>query len=372
MNLGLTTDARIHGRDSRPTACSNCRYQEYLNHVSFLAKAMSPSTQRKAVALFSGGLDSMLAIRILQEQDFEVEALNIRTTFDCCKVPAAQAASDLGVRVTVLSVGDDYLDVLRNPRHGYGKGFNPCVDCRAYMGRMAKQLMEETGACVVITGELLGQRPNSQKRPQLDVVAREAGLQGRLLRPLSAKLLPATIPETEGLIDREKLYDFTGRSRKSLIELAEELGIHEIPTPSTGCALTEKTFVPRVRDLLESQPQASRWDFELLNTGRHMRFQTGAKIIVGRDEHENATLQAFFRRGDASASALVEPENFVGPVGLIVGQLDEGAIACAGALLVRYTRQCDPEDAFVRVSEPNAVRVVQAHLCGEADQVERL
>ncbi len=333
---------------------------------------MSTSSERKAVALFSGGLDSMLAIRILQEQGFEVEALNIRTTFDCCKVPAAQAATEMGVRVTVLSVGDDYLDVLRSPRHGYGKGFNPCVDCRGYMGRMAKQLMEEVGACVVITGELLGQRPNSQKRPQLDIVAREAGLKGRLLRPLSAKLLPPTIPEIEGLIDREKLYDFTGRSRKPLIELAAQLGLTEIPTPSTGCALTEKTFAPRVKDLLVQQPGASRWDFELLNTGRHIRYRDETKIVVGRDEPENATLQAFFRRSDASHVALLEPENFVGPVSLIVGDLNEESIAFAGALLIRYTRQCDPEDALVRVSTGDEDRVFHARPSQAAETVERL
>ena len=333
---------------------------------------MSISPKRKAVALFSGGLDSMLAIRILQEQGFEVEALNIRTIFDCCKVPAAQAATDLGVRVTVLSVGDDYLDVLRHPRHGYGKAFNPCVDCRGYMGRMARQLMEEIGACVVITGELLGQRPNSQKRPQLDIVAREAGLRGRLLRPLSAKLLPPTIPETEGLIDREKLYDFTGRSRKPLIELAEELGITEIPTPSPGCALTEKTFAPRVKDLLDRQPHASRWDFELLSTGRHFRCRAETKIIIGRDERENAMLQAFFRRRDASVAAFVEPDNFIGPVGLIVGCPDEEAIGLAGALLVRYTRQCDPENAFVRVFAAEEEHVFQARLSEAVHRLELL
>ncbi|NLS93334.1 MAG: hypothetical protein GXX96_14350 [Planctomycetaceae bacterium] len=328
--------------------------------------------ERKAVALFSGGLDSMLAIRILQEQGFEVEALNIRTTFDCCRVPAAQATSDLGVRVTVLSVGDDYLDILRNPRHGYGKAFNPCVDCRGYMGRMARQLMEEIGACVVITGELLGQRPNSQKRPQLDIVAREAGLQGRLLRPLSAKLLPPTIPETEGLIDRERLYDFTGRSRKPLIELAQRFGIAEIPAPSTGCALTEKTFAPRVRDLLTRHPGADRWDFELLNAGRHFRFRGGIKIVVGRNEQENATLQGFFRGRGTRDAALIEPENFVGPVGLIVGRADEESTALAGALLIRYTRQCDPSNAVIRVFSDGEERVCQAWPGDTEAGVERL
>jgi len=327
---------------------------------------------RKAVALFSGGLDSMLAIRIMQEQGFEVEALNIRTTFDCCKVPAAQAAIELGVRVTVLSVGDDYLDVLRSPRHGYGKGCNPCVDCRAYMGRMAKQLMDEIGACVVVTGELLGQRPNSQKRQQLDLVAKEAGLQGRLLRPLSAKMLPPTIPEQEGLIDRDKLYDFTGRSRRPLIELAQQLGIDEIPTPSTGCALTEKTFVPRVEDLLSHQPDAARWDFELLNTGRHLRLDERTKVVIGRDERENAVLESFFKRQDAGDVLLVAPENFVGPLALLIGPADDEHVATAGALLIRYTRQCDPDNATIRISEGGASRVCTAAADPSVDELPRL
>lgn len=330
------------------------------------------SSPKKAVALFSGGLDSMLAIRLMQEQDFQVEALNIRTTFDCCKTPAARAAGDLGVRVTVLSVGDDYLELIRNPPHGYGRGLNPCVDCRAYMGRMAKRMMDEIGACVVVTGEILGQRPNSQRRPQLDVVAGEARLKGRLLRPLSAKLLPPTIPEQEGLIDRQRLYDFSGRSRKGLIQLAEKLGIRQIPQPSTGCALTEVTFVPRVDDLLELQPRAGRWDFELLNTGRHIRLDKQTKIVVGRNEHENAVLEAFFARQDAPRVVMVAPENFLGPSGLMIGEATPQRIDFLASILLRYTRRFDPDNAQVRVSDRSTSRVIRAKPTDEAWSVSKL
>jgi len=310
---------------------------------------MSATAAPKAVALFSGGLDSMLAVRILQQQGLDVEALNVRTIFQCCKTPVARAAAELGVRLTVLGVGDDYLDLLRNPRHGYGKGCNPCVDCRAYMGRMARRLMEDSGACVVVSGEVVGQRPNSQKRPQLGLVARDAGLEGKLLRPLSAKLLPATIPEIEGLVDRRRLYGFHGRGRRPLIELATRLGIRAIPTPSTGCALAEKNFSPRVKDLLAHRPGARRWEYELLNTGRHFRFDGKTKMVVGRNERENALLERLFQQAASGEVLLVEPADFVGPVGLLLGPAGERTINSLAALLVRYTRQCDPERASVRV-----------------------
>ncbi len=190
----------------------------------------------RAVALLSGGLDSMLAIRVLQEQGVEVEALNFQTLFTCCQGQAAQAASELGVRLSVLSTDDSYLDLIRRPQHGYGRGANPCVDCRIYMFRAAARWMAETAADMVISGEIVGQRPMSQKKRDLAVIARRCGLEDRLLRPLSAKLLPPTLPERTGLIDRQRLYAFSGRSRKGLIELARQLGFSRIPQPSSGCA----------------------------------------------------------------------------------------------------------------------------------------
>jgi len=301
----------------------------------------------------------MLAIRLLQEQAFEVDALNIRTTFDCCKTPAAQAAADLGVRLTVLSVADDYVDLIRRPSYGYGKGLNPCLDCRIYMCKMAGRLMEEVGACAVITGEILGQRPMSQKRRDLFLIAEQSKLEGRLLRPLSAKLLPPTIPERQRLIDREKLGKFHGRGRGALIALAHKLGIREIPQPSVGCALTEVTFAPRVRDLLEFEPQASRWDFELLNVGRHMRLDGQTKFVVGRNAGENATLQHFFKRQDASPCAVMHPESFTGPDVLIVGRVDPQTIAFAGGLMFRYTRDLARIAAEVRLTHAGGGRLIR-------------
>ena len=313
----------------------------------------------RAVALFSGGLDSTLAVRILQEQGFQVDALNIRTVFECCKARAAQAAVDLGVRLTVLSVGDDYLDVIREPTYGYGKGVNPCVDCRIYMCRMAKRFMEEVDACLVATGEVLGQRPMSQRRWQVEVIERKSGLEGRLLRPLSAKLLPPTIPEREGLVEREKLYDFNGRGRRQLIALARQLGIKEIPQPSPGCPLTQVTFAPRVRDLMKFHPLATRWEFELLNLGRHVRLDDRAKAVVGRNAEENALMRELFQRVRAPGAALLHPENFLGPDVVLVGRVTDETLEFAGALTLRFTRRFDPEDAQVRVTRLGSERVVR-------------
>ncbi|NLY03120.1 MAG: hypothetical protein GXY83_44295 [Rhodopirellula sp.] len=307
----------------------------------------------RAVALYSGGLDSTLAIRVMQEQGVTVEAVNIRTTFRCCKSPAAQLAAELGVRLTVLSVADEYVNLIRKPSYGYGKGMNPCVDCRIYMATMARKFMQEVGACVVITGEILGQRPMSQKRCDLAIIERQSGLSGRLLRPLCAKLLPPTIPERDGLVDRERLYAFHGRGRKPLVNLARQLGIRRIPPPSTGCSLTEITFAPRVRDLIECQPDAGRADFELLSVGRHFRFDRQTKIVVGRNEEENAWIELYFARENRDDMILVRPENFVGPVGLVRGLRVHEASRWAGAVLLQYTRQADPANAAVRVLQVN-------------------
>ena len=313
----------------------------------------------RAVALFSGGLDSALSIRILQEQHFEVEALNIRTIYSCSQAAAAQGAAAMGVRMTTLDVDDDYLDVIRNPLYGYGRGINPCIDCRIYMCRMAKRRMEQIGACVVITGEVLGQRPMSQRRQHLEVVARRSGLEGRLLRPLSARLLPPTIVEQEGLVEREKLYGFSGRGRRDLIMLAEALGVPHAGSPSTGCALTEPLFAPRVRDLLQFCPHATRWHFELLNHGRHFRFDEQTKIVLGRNADENAALTVFATRNDAAEVAVLRPQGFRGGDALVVGRLGRAAYAFAGALILRYAGASVPQSASISVHGPGEQQTMQ-------------
>jgi tRNA-uridine 2-sulfurtransferase len=318
----------------------------------------------KVVALLSGGLDSRLAVRVLQEQGLEVEGLNFKTLFTCCQDDAAAAARDLGIRLTVVTQQDDYLELIKRPRYGYGKGANPCVDCRIYMFQRALRLMEELGAVCVASGEVLGQRPKSQKRRDLAIIGRESGLEDLLLRPLSAKLLPPTRPEREGLVDRSRLYGFSGRSRKGLIELARSFGFseREIPTPSTGCTLTEVQFASRVHDLVQLSPDAARWDFELLKTGRHFRFDERTKVVVGRRQEENQMLEYLFGLPEASDSALVWPHDFLGPTALVVGPAEDEALDFAAALIHRYTR--DPGQSprvVVRHGGSSQLRPVRTH-----------
>lgn len=307
-----------------------------------------------------------MAVRVMQDQGFEIEALNIRTVFECCKTKAAQTAAELGVRLTVLSVADDYVELIRHPEFGYGKGANPCIDCRIYMCKMAKEFMQQVEACVVVTGEVLGQRPMSQRRWQADTIERKSSLPGRLLRPLSAKLLPPTIPETEGLIDREKLYDFNGRSRKGLIALARQLGLKEIPQPSNGCPLTQTSFAPRVYDLMRHSLQATRWDFELLNVGRHIRKDDQTKIVMGRNAEENALLAQLFQQCGNAEPAYLHPESFLGPDVMVVGRVTDEAIRLAGALVLRFTRRFDPDDAQVRLTHAGSWRIIRAAMSDAA------
>jgi len=293
----------------------------------------------RAIALFSGGLDSMLAVRLMQEQGVEVEAVNFKTHFTCCQDQAGQAARRLGVRLTVVGTEDDYLDLIREPRFGYGKGANPCVDCRIYMFERAARLLEPLGAQFLVSGEVVGQRPMSQKRRDLAVISHHSGLEDLLLRPLSARRLPPTLPERKGWVDRERLFDFVGRGRRPLIELARQLGIEEIPAPSTGCALTEKFFSQKVFDLLAHEDEAApakAWDFELLKAGRHFRLDEQTKVVVGRRESENAALVYLHGLPEARSTALLEPESFAAPTALVVGPATDAALDFAVGLVTRY------------------------------------
>lgn len=293
----------------------------------------------------------MLAIRIMQAQGIEVEALNFKTMFTCCQDTSAQAARALGTNITVIGQEDDYLDLVRAPQYGYGKGANPCVDCRIYMFERAYKLMEAVDAQFIISGEVVGQRPMSQKRSDLNIIATNSGLEDLLLRPLSAKLLSPTQPEREGLVDREKLYDFHGRSRKGLIQLARDFGFTEemIPTPSTGCALTEPEFGNKVHDLIQIQIDDTRWDYEALNVGRHFRFNEQVKVIVGRDEKENTQLEYMHRMEDATSTSLLVPIRFKGPNALITGPSTDKAVEYAVGLIYRYSRCVEGEDNLVQV-----------------------
>lgn len=299
----------------------------------------------RAVALLSGGLDSMLAIRIVQDQGIEVEALNFRTIFACCKDESAHAARELGVRLTVVGQEDDYLELIKKPRYGYGRGANPCVDCRIYMFEGARRFMQQVDASFIISGEVVGQRPMSQKMSDLRIISRDAQLDDLLLRPLSAKLLPPTLPERTGLVDRNKLFAFQGRSRKGLIALARQYGFKEIPTPSTGCILTERRFGDRVHDLIEFNSEASRWSFELLKVGRHFRYDARTKVVLGKDASQNEMLRRLGASAEAVPNVVMEPANFTGPTALVEGDFSEAAARYASGLILRYTKHELPDDA---------------------------
>ena len=311
----------------------------------------------------------MLVIRIMQDQGLEVEALNFKTIFTCCQDQSAQAARDLGVRMTVVGQEDDYLDLVRKPQFGYGKGANPCVDCRIYMFERAKVFMEQIGANFIVSGEVVGQRPMSQKRKDLNVISYHSDLEDLLLRPLSAKLLPKTLPEREGWVDREKLFAFEGRSRKGLIKLAKQFGFEDIPTPSTGCALTEPRFSQKVFDLIEMPTLARRWDFDLLKHGRHFRYDNNTKVILGRDLEENYRLVALHEAADANSTAILCPENYYGPHAMLIGPPTTDALEFAAALTLRYTRDV-PESPQVRIDTAEGSRTVVAKPRADAEQIQ--
>lgn len=269
----------------------------------------------RALGLVSGGLDSTLALALMKEQGVEVEAVNFSTGFcfsdhhRAMKSPkhqlrneALRAGADLAVPVTLVDVADEYFHkVLLAPKHGYGANMNPCLDCRAYMLNRAREMMEERGADFVFTGEVLGQRPKSQLRAAMDVIAKESGLHDRLVRPLSAKLLPPTLPEREGWIRRDLLLGISGRGRGPQIEEARRRGLspESLPQPAGGCCfLTDESFSRKLRDWLDHQedPRRDAEAFVLMKVGRHLRLNHDVKIIVGRDEAENQFMSRF-RRG---------------------------------------------------------------------------
>ena len=265
----------------------------------------------KALVLLSGGLDSILAAKLLLEQGIEVAAVNFRTNF-CGPSKARPAAMQLGIALREENIREDFLQVLKKPKFGYGSGLNPCIDCHALMLKKAGEIMRAEKFDFVATGEVLGERPMSQHRQALDLVEKESNLKGYLLRPLSAKLLEPTVAEKEGLADREKLLDISGRSRMRQMELAEKYNIKEYPTPAGGCALTEKGFARRTKKLMEFKPDFSTHDLDLVRIGRHF-FESGYQIILGRNKEENEILESLAQSGDF----IVKPENFSGPVALI-------------------------------------------------------
>ncbi len=251
----------------------------------------------KGIVMFSGGLDSTLAARIILDQGIELYALHLTSPFcTCdnsrqgCRATSIVMAEQLGIPMVTVAKGADYFSMLKHPRYGYGSGINPCIDCRIYSFALAKEEMVKRGARFIVTGEVLGQRPMSQRRHTLELIEKRSGLEGLILRPLSAKHFSPTVPEKEGWVDRDRLLNISGRSRKEQIRLAEDYSLKDYPCPAGGCLLTDKGFAARVRDLFAHGDDHTSRDFTLLKIGRHFRLPTGEKLIVGRNEEENYKL----------------------------------------------------------------------------------
>jgi len=330
--------------------------------------------QRRALALFSGGLDSILAVKVVQQQGVDVLAINFTSPFFGCspildgEPVAAQYARRYDIPFRSIPLGAEFIEMLRNPRHGYGSALNPCIDCKTFMLRCAGALMQELQADFVITGEVVGQRPMSQRHDTLRIIERDCGLDGLLLRPLSAKYMKMTIPETEGWVKREELPCIKGRGRKDQIQLAAAFGVDEYPAPGGGCLLTEESYIPKVKDLLDHQTVPIIRDFDLLRTGRHFRLSETCKAVVGRDSNDNEKILAAIGAGETSLRWM----DGAGPLVLLVGEPDETAIRQAGRILLRYTKVTKGASACLSLQTDGARSEIEVVNDLLEDELERL
>jgi tRNA U34 2-thiouridine synthase MnmA/TrmU len=285
---------------------------------------------------------------MMLDQGLEVIAVNFASPFcTCtskgCRHQASKAAEDLGIELKVVATGQEYIEMLKHPKHGRGSGMNPCIDCRIFTFRRARVFADEIGAAVVFTGEVLGQRPMSQHMRALELIERESGLKGRLLRPLSAGLLEPTIAEQQGIIDRSKLLALQGRTRKPQMDLAASYGMSDYPCPAGGCLLTDKVFAARLRDAFaHGEDQVA--DMKALRVGRHFRLASGARVILGRNEAENRVLEQLVRETDVVLQT-VECE---GPFSILRGPAGSGDLELAARMCARYSDGRDRPEIPVR------------------------
>jgi tRNA-specific 2-thiouridylase len=296
--------------------------------------------KRKAIGLLSGGLDSTLAVKIILDMGFEVIALNFKTPFCCCdskdKCYSESVAQKFNLPLKRIYGGEDYLEVVKNPKYGYGRNMNPCLDCRIFLFKKAKQLMEEVGADFIFTGEVLGERPMSQRLSAMALIEKESDLRGKVLRPLSAKLLEPTLVEKDGIVEKDKLFSIQGRSRKTQIALAKSYQIEDYPCPAGGCLLTDQNFAQRLAESFKHDEDSLR-NIYLLKIGRHFRLPTKAKVIAGRNQKENETLLSLSLPGELKFTV----EGYKSTYALLLGDTTFENQTQAARICARY---CDEKE----------------------------
>jgi hypothetical protein len=326
----------------------------------------------KALALFSGGLDSTLAIKIILNEGIKVKALHFLTPFSYCdkeqeSLLIKKFKEKLNTELELITLNEDYLEILKNPKFGYGKNLNPCIDCKILMLKRTKQMLEECGASFIVTGEVVGQRPKSQHKDTLRLIEKQASLEGFILRPLSAKILPPTIAEINGWVNREHLFTLHGRNRKPQMQLAKSLGIKDYSWPGGGCLLTVSSFCGRIKDLFEHK-ECSLDNIELLQLGRHFRITPSFKLVVGRDEKENTKLLNLAKAGDL----IFEPKELPGPTAIGRGIFNDNTKILSGQIIARYTLPINEEvKIIVRPFSQNKEEVVTVASISE-DRLRKL
>jgi tRNA-specific 2-thiouridylase len=322
----------------------------------------------KAVALISGGLDSLLAARIIQDQGVQIEGINFYTGFcveghthairnkdkgNAKRNNALWVAEQLGIKLHIMEVIEEYKDVVLNPKHGYGKNMNPCLDCKIFMVHKAQAWawMEENEFDFIITGEVIGQRPKSQRKDSMPIIARESGAEDRLLRPLCAKNLPVTLPEREGWVNRDELYDFHGRNRKPQIALAHKFGFTDFAQPAGGCCfLTDQAYSSKLKDLWSARGERNYEldDIMLLKVGRHIRPKPYYKLIIGREDGENNYLSGYFNE-----FTNIKTISHKGPLALIDGTVNKTDMEEAAAIVARYSQGREADTVEVEITDCN-------------------
>jgi len=332
--------------------------------LRFFSTPDNMKKQIKAVSLISGGLDSMLATKAIMEQGIHVEGINFFTGF--CVEGHTHAirkkdkarpkrnnslwvAEQLGIKLHIVDIVEEYKDVVINPAHGYGANLNPCLDCKIFMVHKALEWIEKNEFDFIITGEVVGQRPMSQRKATMPIIAKQSGAEDRLLRPLSAQNLPPTLPEREGWVDREKLFDFSGRGRKPQMALAKEYGFDDYAQPAGGCCfLTDEAYSSKLADLWKNRGE-KRYELDdimLLKVGRHIRPADNFKMIVSREEGEERFLEGYRKQ-----FAHIKTVSHAGPLSMIDGEVSDDDLMLAARITARFSKGKSDSEVIVRITD---------------------